>query len=105
MRLKQPKPQPLDRDGAEALAAEAMAFLTADSARLSRFLGDSGLDPAALAAALSDGGGGVLEAALEHVLSDESLLLVFASEIRRKPEAIMAAHALLAGYGAGHVHD
>ena len=97
MWLKQPKPKALDRAGAEALAAEAMAFLTADEARLTRFLGDSGLDPGALAAALSDGGGGVIEAALEHVVSDESLLLVFASEIRRKPEELMMAHALLAG--------
>ena len=97
MWLKQPKAKALDRAGAEALAAEAMAFLTADEARLTRFLGDSGLDPAALAAAISAGGGGVIEAALEHVVSDESLMLVFASEIRRKPEELMAAQALLAG--------
>jgi Protein of unknown function (DUF3572) len=97
MRLKQPKPAPLDRATAEALAAEAVAFLTADSARLSRFLGDSGLDPGALAAAIASGGDGIFDAALDHVASDESLLLVFASEVRRKPEEIMAARALLAG--------
>jgi Protein of unknown function (DUF3572) len=101
VRLKQPKPAPLDRAAAEALAAEAMAFLTADGARLARFLGDSGLDPPTLAAALANGGAnggdGVLDAALDHVVSDESLLLVFASEVRRKPEEVMAARALLAG--------
>ncbi len=97
MWLKQPKPKALNRADAEALAAEAMAFLTADGARLARFLGDSGLDPSALAAALSAGGNGVIEAALEHVVSDESLMLVFASEIRRKPEELMTAQALLAG--------
>lgn len=97
MWLKQAKPKALDRAGAEALAAEAMAFLTADGERLARFLGDSGLDPSALTAALSAGGGGVIEAALEHVVSDESLMLVFASEIRRKPEDLMLAQALLAG--------
>jgi hypothetical protein len=97
MRLKQPKPAPLDRATAEALAAEAVAFLTADSARLSRFLGDSGLDPGALAAAIASGGDGIFDAALDHVASDESLFLVFASEVRRKPEEIMAARALLAG--------
>jgi hypothetical protein len=97
VRLKQPKPAPLDRAAAEALAAESVAFLTADAARLDRFLCDSGLEPAGLAAALAKGGDGVLDAALEHVVSDESLLLVFASEVRRKPEDVMAAHALLAG--------
>jgi hypothetical protein len=97
VRLKQPKPAPLDRAAAEALAAESVAFLTADGARLARFLGDSGLDPSTLAAALANGGDGVLDAALDHVVSDESLLLVFASEVRRKPEEVMAARALLAG--------
>jgi hypothetical protein len=101
MRLKQPKPQRLDRAGAEALAAEAMAFITADEARLSRFLGDSGLDPGTLAAALANGGEGVLDAALDFIVSDESLLLVFASEVRRKPEEIVVAHALL----TGQIHD
>jgi Protein of unknown function (DUF3572) len=96
-RFKTPKQPSLDRAGAEAMAASALAFLTADSARLTRFLADTGLDPQTLAQGLSDGGAGVIDAALEHVMADESLLLVFASEVRRKPEEIMAAQHILAG--------
>ena len=97
MRFKQPKQPPLDYAGAEALAAQAMAFLTSDPARLSRFLSDTGMDPRELAGSLADGGAGVLAAALDHIVCDESLLLVFASEVRRKPEEIVLAHALLQG--------
>ena len=97
MRFKQPKPARLDRAGAEAIAASALEFLTADPARLVRFLGDTGMDPHGLAASLADGGAGVLAAALDHIVADESLLLVFASELRRKPEEIMGAQMLLQG--------
>lgn len=97
MRFKQPKPAPLDYAGAETIAAGAMAFLASDPARLTRFLADTGMDPQALAACLADGGGGILSAALDHIVCDESLLLVFASELRRKPEEMMLAQALLQG--------
>ena len=97
MRFKQPKPAALDFAGAEAMAAAALAFLTSDPQRLNRFLGDTGMDPQQLAQSLSDGGGGVLSAALDLIVCDESLLLVFASELRRKPEEIMRAQALLQG--------
>lgn len=97
MLFKQPKPKAVDRGAAEAIAAEAVSFLAADPSRLTRFLGDSGMDPEALAAGLAQGDEGVLMAALDHVVCDESLLLVLASELRRKPEEIMTAHALLQG--------
>ena len=100
MRFKTPKPPALNYAGAEALAAEALAFLTADEARLARFLADTGMSPQDLATALADGGGGVLSAALDHILTDESLLLVFASDARRKPEEIMLAQHLLQGPAA-----
>lgn len=97
MRFKQPKPVPLDFSGAEAIAAQAMAFLTAEPARLSRFLADTGTDPRQLAGSLTEGGAGVLAAALDHIVCDESLLLVFASELRRKPEEIVMAQHILQG--------
>ncbi len=97
MRFKQPKPKGIDRPAAEAIAAEALALLAAEPGRLTRFLGDSGMDPNTLAAGLSTGDDGVLAAALDHVVCDESLLLVLASELRRKPEDIMIAHALMQG--------
>jgi Protein of unknown function (DUF3572) len=97
MRFKQPKPAPLDHAGAEALAAQSLTFLTADPNRLNRFLADSGMDPQQLAASLTTGGTGILAAALDHIVGDESLLLVFASEVRCKPEEIMMAHTILQG--------
>ena len=100
MRFKQPKAAPLDHAGAEELAAQSLAFLTSDPARLNRFLADSGMDPQQLAVSLAEGGSGILAAALDHIVSDESLLLVFASDIRRKPEEIKTAHANLQGPAA-----
>lgn len=97
MRFKQPKPKGIDRAAAEAIAAEALAFLTADPGRLTRFLSESGMDPKALAAGLTAGDDGVLAAALDHVVCDESLLLVLASELRRTPDDIMTAHSLMQG--------
>jgi hypothetical protein len=97
MRFKTPKPPALDYAGAEAMAAEAVAFLSADEVRLARFLGETGMEPHELAASLAGGGSGVLSACLDHIASDESLLLVFAGELRRKPEQIMMAQALLQG--------
>ena len=66
-------------------------------ARLDRFLADSGMDPQQLAESLSAGETGILAAALDHIVCDESLLMVFASEVRCKPEEIMMAHTLLQG--------
>ncbi len=97
MRFKQPKPAALDYAGAEAIAAAATAFLAADPHRLTHFLADSGMDPSGLSASLKAGETGVLAAVLDHVVCDESLLLVLASELRRKPEEIMKAQALLQG--------
>ncbi len=102
--MLRPKPvrsPPLDRPGAEAVAASALAFLAADEGRLSRFLADTGLDPQSLAEGLAAGGAGIIDAALDYVAADESQLLVFASEIRRKPEEIMLAQALLSGGADG----
>ena len=97
MRFKQPKPKRLDRAEAEEIAAQTMAFLASEPARLARFLGDSGMDPQQLAGSLAGGDNAILTAALDHAVCDESLLLVLASELRRKPDEIVMAHALLQG--------
>ena len=97
MRFKQPKAAPLDYAGAEEMAAHSLAFLTSDPLRLNRFLTESGMDPQQLALSLTDGSSAILAAALDHIVCDESLLLVFASDIRRKPEEVVNAHALLQG--------
>ncbi len=88
------KPKPLDVDGAAAIALDALRFLAADAARLGRFLSLTGIGPAELRA--HAGTAGLQSAVLDHLLADESLLLVFAAEAGVEPQRIGFAHALLA---------
>jgi hypothetical protein len=85
---------PLDLDGAEQIALDALTFLATDPARLGRFLALTGIGPAELRAAA--GTPGLQAAVLDHLLVDESLLLVFAAERGLDPERVALAHALLA---------
>jgi hypothetical protein len=78
---------------AEEIAAQAMAFVTQDGARLHQFLITTGLDPTELRRALHEPG--LLAAGLDYVAGDESTLLVFAAEAGLAPEAIGRARALL----------
>jgi hypothetical protein len=83
----------MDIEMAEAFAANCLAHLAEDPARLVRFMTDTGIGPDDLRA--SAGSRDVLVAVLEHVLGDESLLLVVASTLNTKPETLMlAAHVL-----------
>lgn len=85
----------MTRDAAETLALQGLAFLAGDPARLTRFLSLTGIDPSAMKA--WDGNGELQGAVLEHLLGDESLLLVFAAEAGLEPQTIAPAHALLTG--------
>lgn len=85
---------PLDIDGAEAIALAALGFLAADVARLGRFLALTGIGPDELRAAA--GTASLQAAVLDHLLADESLLLVFSSEAGVEAQRIGFAHALLA---------
>ena len=78
------RPAPLDRDGAVAIAAQALAFVAAEDDRLGRFLALTGLTPDALKAGLAEPA--LLGAVLDHVLSDEALLLAFAEAAGLPPE-------------------
>ena len=83
----------MTRESAETLAVEALTFLAEDGETLGRFLGATGLGPETLRAAASEPG--FLAAVLEHLLGDETLLLVFAERRRIRPMMIAAArHAL-----------
>lgn len=79
---------------AAALALAALAFLAEDTPRLGRFLALTGLGPDQLRA-LADTPETLL-AVLDHLLADESLLLVFAASKGVPPEAVAAARAALA---------
>jgi hypothetical protein len=83
----------LTLETAEAIAAQALAFLTDDPARLSRFLALTGLtlDRVRSRAHTRE----VLCAVLDHLAGDESLLLTFAANASLPPEQIARALALL----------
>lgn len=80
---------PPDISEAEAIAAQALAFLAEDGPRLVRFLGLTGIDIPTLRARA--GSREVLTAVLDHLSGDESLLLVFAAEAKLAPETVLAA--------------
>ncbi len=84
---------PVDRETAETIAAQGLAFLTADAHRLQRFLALTGLQLDDLRTRL--GAREVLAAALSFLAADESLLLTFAASHHVAPEMIAAALARL----------
>jgi hypothetical protein len=85
----------MTREKAEALALQGLTFLAGDAGRLSRFLTLTGMDPGQLRS--WDGNSDVQAAVLEHLLADESLLMVFAAEADVSPADVAPAQALLAG--------
>ena len=87
---KQPK---LTKSGAESMAIEVLNFLAEDPARLDRFLALSGIGFDNLRAAAAEPG--FLAAILEHLASDEKLLLAFAAHAGQNPEAIAKAREIL----------
>lgn len=85
----------MSAEAAETLAAEAFAFLATDPARLVPFIESTGLDIADVRARA--GSREFLTFVLDHLVRDESLLLVFAAETGSKPEQVMLAAHVLAG--------
>ena len=92
--MMMPKPQKSSEE-AEILAINALGFLASDSERLQRFIDLSGLDVAAIRAGASNPAflGGILD----HLLADESLLLIFAEEQQVRPERIADLRRKLPG--------
>lgn len=80
-------------DQAEVIALQALAFLAEDAQRLGAFLALTGLGPDELRAQAREPH--LLAAVLDHLLRNESQLLVFAAEYRIPPELIGQAHAVL----------
>jgi hypothetical protein len=93
MQLPPRKRTPLSPDEAEALAIDALKFLGEDASRLAAFLASTGLGPAELR---RQAGSVEFQAGLlDFIASDESLLLVFASERRIDPATVLAARRQL----------
>jgi Protein of unknown function (DUF3572) len=83
------------QEAAAALAITALSFLAGERERLERFLALTGLGPASLRAAARDPN--FLVGVLEHVASDETLLLAFANESGIDPLDVGRAREALAG--------
>ena len=79
----------------EALARRALAFLAGDPERLGRFLVLTGIGPTELRAHAADPA--LLGGVLDHLLSDERLLIAFAEASGVPPEAVARARRLLPG--------
>lgn len=87
----------IDQEYATGLAIGALTFLAAEPERLDRFLSLAGLDHGSLRSAAAEPG--FLSGVLEHVCSDEPLLLAFAAENGHDPAEVAAAGALLTNPG------
>ncbi len=84
----------MDQDAAERLAIAAFGFIAGDPNRLVRFLDFSGYQPDAIRDAASSPD--FLAGILDFLLSDESLLLVFASHSELDPRLVHGAMRTLA---------
>lgn len=87
------KPPDLTLETAEGIAAQGLAFLAGEPARLARFLTETGLTPGQIREQVESPE--FLAAVLEHLVGDESLLLVFAASTSVAPETVAPALALL----------
>lgn len=77
------------------MAVQALRFIAADPDRLGRFLATTGIGPHEIRAAAHEPL--FLAGVLDHIASDESLLLAFAADMRIEPEIIAGAHVALGG--------
>ena len=83
----------MDRATAEEIAIQALGFLTEEPQRLTRFMALTGLEPADLGALAASPS--LQMAVLDHILADETLLLVFAADKHIDPEHVLPAQMLL----------
>ncbi len=85
----------MDKEKAEVIALQALAFLAKDEELLHRFLTASGLTPQELKSRFRDSDflGGVLDA----ILSDDTVLLAFCNYASLSPETLIKARRALPG--------
>jgi hypothetical protein len=80
---------------ARDIGTDALLYLVREPEQLTRFLELSGLSPSDLRARANDPE--LLVFVLEHILSDESLLLAFSANAGHAPEKVAAAAHILSG--------
>jgi Protein of unknown function (DUF3572) len=98
-RRRQPESSKLDRQAQQAAAAElaiaALTFIAEEPERLGHFLALSGIGPESLRAAAREPS--FLLGVLDHLVSDETLLLAFAERSAIDPTDVTRARDVLAG--------
>jgi Protein of unknown function (DUF3572) len=82
------------RDAAESLAVQALTFLAGDPERLARFLALTGIGPDRIRSAAASPG--FLAGVLDHVASEEALLMAFAEQSGIDPADVARARQALA---------
>jgi hypothetical protein len=80
---------------AETISLQALGFLSRDPERIERFFALTGIAPADVRGLAREAGFQL--AILDHLASDEPLLLVFVREERLAPEDVNAARYALGG--------
>jgi len=79
---------------AETIALQALAFFASDGARLTRFIGETGISLDELH--VSAGEHHVMTAVLEMLLRDEPNLLMFTANSGLEPDSVTRAHLVIA---------
>src|SRR5262245_18186496 len=93
-RSRKPDPKQV-HDAATAHAISALSFIASDPERLGRFLAHTGIGPESIRSAAREPG--FLLGVLEHLTSDEALLIEFANQNDVDPEQVALARDVLAG--------
>jgi hypothetical protein len=83
------------RQAAESLAIQALTFLAGEPERLGRFLTLTGIGPGEIRAAARSPG--FLAGVLDHLASEDALVVAFAAEAGIEPGEIEQARRALAG--------
>ena len=86
-------PSPAAREAAEMLAIQALGFIAGEPERLDAFLAATGLTLERLRESATEPD--FLAGVLEHMLTDESLLLAFAESAAIDPAAVARARNAL----------
>lgn len=97
--LKSGRYRRLNRDEAETIAIQTLGFLAEEPNRIGRFLSLTGMEPGTLMEGAETAA--VQVALLDHLLGDESLLMVFSGHAGLNPDAVAEARALLGDEGDG----
>jgi hypothetical protein len=89
------RPSSAAREAAEMLAIQALAFIAEEPERLAAFLNASGLTVERLRESSRDPG--FLAGVLDHMLTDESLVMAFADSTGIDPGDVARARGALGG--------